>query len=1057
MNCQHYLVAFGLLALSTVTATEAGAQEVPTGWENGQAPSILTPSLLAEVPSLDDEGLESQESPFLRWRWFHDQRAYPYTTIPPGALQQAKTYLSQSLVSGQIPIPEPTECNRWQQIGPAPLLERNGYPQTGRINTIAVDPRGASTVLIGAAEGGVWRTRSGGATWTALTDDQPSLAMGSIAIAPSDPDIIYAGTGDLVGYYGAGLLRSTDGGDRWEHIPGPFDTAVGGGKINKIVISTIDPGHIVIASDMGVFFSTDGGADITDNSQPTLAGAATDLAIHPDDPNIVYAALSQSVVCAGSQPCGGGIFRSPDGGQTWSKTGVGVVSCPDPAAANCRPNRTHLAIAPTNPDILYAIMKNPPDGQDLGVFRYDDSTRGEDGMGVWRRTAASPKTQAGFCLRQCWYNLAIAVQPNDPDGPGPLVAEDIVYAAGAWLLLRSTDGGQSWPVNIRDGSSGNFHVDMHALTFDASGALYVGSDGGIVMHRNPATAVADDQEWNNLNGNLAITQFYPGISVSESGPLLVLGGTQDNGVLEFTGSSTWTEVAGGDGGYTAIGAIDSDIRWISSGLPSELKVTTNGGVTWPTVSQDLDENSDGQSDFSVFGAGSVTPFLLDPQDPKTAILGLRGRVWRTTTAGLSNDPNCGAGWCRIGPVLPGGTSALAIAPSDTQTYYAGGLGRVHYTQSSGGPTNCTLGTAQGCWQEIGSAQGFPNRFTTDLAVHPTRPTVVYATVSGFCGANPCPLGRGHVFVNVALSGWIDISGNLPDIPTNAIQLDSSDPNVIYVGTDLGVFRGTVDSPGQSPAWQLFSSGLPNSVVFDLVTRKRSNTLFAATFGRSMFRLSKCPPLQPKYEYAADLVCGIQRDPADLRLANGVYATSINIHNPNSAAVRFSKKLALTFPPGEQKPGEIRKLGEHELGPDEALMVDCTDIQHRLYPQGLPAPYIVGFVVLKSESSLDVSATFSTRILPEKEGAAAGHSSVDVERIAEREVRISRERPDLIPVPGPSGGFCRREGGKLHVTVKNVGVVSADDSRTSVAFSAAGSASQPTPSLAVGAEADLFFF
>jgi hypothetical protein len=426
-----------------------------------------------------------------------------------------------------------------------------------------------------------------------------------------------------------------------------------------------------------------------------------------------------------------------------------------------------------------------------------------------------------------------------------LVAENIVYAGGTWNLLRSNDGGDSWPANIRD-SSGNFHVDLHTLSFDSNGALYVGTDGGIVMHSNPATAVDDDNNWNNLNGNLSITQFYSGISVHPTNPLFVLGGTQDNGVLRYTGSMQWNELHGGDGGQTAMASYGQDtIMWYEVGTgPSDLMTSTNGGGNWVSVKEDLDEDGDGTADFGLFGGGgggqtptSIVPFVLDPNDPQTVHLSIsygtetlprNSRIWRTTTGALSNDPTCGKRWCKNSPLLPPGIGSLAVAPSNSNIIYAGGMGSVNYTNSGGG-------TCTSCWTDI--SEGLPNRYVTDIAVHPTRPTVAYATLSGFCNTNPCPAGQGHVFINVNLTSWSDISNNLPDVPVNTIVLDAVDPEIIYIGTDLGVFRAVVDFAGQMPTWEYFSNGLPNSPVFDMVMNLNTRTLLASTFGRGVFRLS----------------------------------------------------------------------------------------------------------------------------------------------------------------------------------------------------------------------------
>lgn len=215
-----------------------------------------------------------------------------------------------------------------------------------------------------------------------------------------------------------------------------------------------------------------------------------------------------------------------------------------------------------------------------------------------------------------------------------------------------------------------------------------------------------------------------------------------------------------------------------------------------------------------------------------------------------------------------------------------------------------------------------------------------------------------------------------------------------------------------------------------------------------------PPSAEAYEYAVKLICGLQRDPGHMRLTPGLYATTINIHNPNERQVRFFKKLALTFPPGRQRPGKILRIAHDVLGPDEALAVDCEDLQRRLFPNGLPGPYIEGFVIIQSPESLDVTAVYTTAAL-DREGRPTIHSSIDVEQIRERRRRTEPAgQPDLIPVPDANGSFCRIRDGQLIVTVRNQGTGPAGPSTTEVDFGSHGKVNAPTPALGPGASIDV---
>jgi hypothetical protein len=205
-----------------------------------------------------------------------------------------------------------------------------------------------------------------------------------------------------------------------------------------------------------------------------------------------------------------------------------------------------------------------------------------------------------------------------------------------------------------------------------------------------------------------------------------------------------------------------------------------------------------------------------------------------------------------------------------------------------------------------------------------------------------------------------------------------------------------------------------------------------------------------FEYAAKIVCGIQKDPKDMRLTRGFYATAINIHNPNQNEVKFFKKLALTFPPGDQRPGQIMPVSDDKLRNDEALEVDCMDIERKLFPKGLPPPgYIKGFVVIQSRESLDITAVYTTASLNAR-GDVVSQSGIHVERIHERLVGLPK-LPDLIPKPKgapphTASHFCVIRDGKLVVTVRNQGPGPAGASRTAVDFFEFGKFSRSTDAL-----------
>lgn len=226
-------------------------------------------------------------------------------------------------------------------------------------------------------------------------------------------------------------------------------------------------------------------------------------------------------------------------------------------------------------------------------------------------------------------------------------------------------------------------------------------------------------------------------------------------------------------------------------------------------------------------------------------------------------------------------------------------------------------------------------------------------------------------------------------------------------------------------------------------------------------LGQQPP--PAFQYAAKVVCGHQKDPKELRLARGLYATTINIHNPGREPVTFFKKLALSYPPEEQRPGKVIRIAEDVLKADEALKVDCPDLERRLFPGGFPNGYIEGFVVIESPASLDVTAVYTTAAL-DPDGGIGPHSSIDVEEVRER--RIGKpptgDCPDLIvQAIGTPEVSCPGGGGTCVTTVKytvaNVGPGGAGPFATQVVMDPGGSVvvNQSVPAgLAAGATVSL---
>jgi photosystem II stability/assembly factor-like uncharacterized protein len=792
----HILLVAVFLFLTGAVAKQAFAQKSGSSRLQGE----------------QQEAAEDNTRILERERWFYDQRAFPLGYIPAGArihalrarhemqlAEQARRASARDSISA-ISFP-----GSWIPIGPQPTSSPYYQPfVSGRVSALAADPRNPNVVYLGAAEGGVWKSTDGGTNWTPLTDAQVSLAVGSIALDPQNPDTVYVGTGEenFAGdnYYGAGVLKSTDGGQTWTQLPGPFVgptnsvPPTGGAYIGSLAVqpgnSQILLAGLVVFGKPGTSFgqnimrSTDGGVSWT----TTLAGGGggTVVLFDPTNGSIAYAALG-----------GKGIYRSADGGGSWTQLpGTGSNLFPATSVG-----RIAIDIASSATATVFASVANS-NGALLGVYKTTDSGQN------WIQQTNAPD----YCTPQCWYDNVIAVDPTNAN---------VVYAGGAFgggtrILYRSLDGGATWANVTKGPNTINLHPDFHALAFSADGAkLYAGNDGGAWSTTDTAV---NPLNWTTLNGTLAITQFYPNMGLHPTNPNIIFGGNQDNGIQRYTGNLTWTDI-----GYCG----DGSSAVIDFNNPSNVYINCNG--------IDIAKSTTGGSPFSFsvvggadpFGklanngintadrAGFISPLAMDPSNPSRLYFGTF-RLYQTTD---------GAGtWIAISPDLTNGTSsvsALAVASSSPDTVYVGTAnGKVQVTSNA-------LSGGSAVWTDRSS--GLPGRYVSSIGIDPNNAATVYVSVSGFNG--------GHVFSSTnAGANWNDISGNLPNIPVNALVVDPNLPNTLYIGTDVGVFV-TTNANVALPAWNTLQTGLPNVVVLSLGLQNSTRLLVAGTHGRSAWKFS----------------------------------------------------------------------------------------------------------------------------------------------------------------------------------------------------------------------------
>jgi uncharacterized protein (TIGR03437 family) len=753
---------------------------------------LLALPLVAMVQDKDDD-------PAARLKWFQEQRVDSQGMLA-GYLRLAAIKKLESMLRAQSSQKPGAAAvaGQWTSIGPTAVNGGNGVAWSGRVTALAVDQHNANVVFLGAADGGVWKTTDGGNTWTALTDSQPSMAVGSIAIDPQNSSVVYVGTGEANNcspcYYGAGLLKSTDGGATWTNIMAPFADSTGrAGKIASIAVSPVNSqlllaavnatlpayqgGNLSIPS--GIYRSTDAGA-----TWSVVAGAGhpgSHVLFNPVNPTQAFATVSGAY---GTQAPSTalGVFVSNDSGVTWTASnGAGSNVIPLAGAG-----RIDLALAPSSPQVLFAAVSNAnaTAGNLLGLYK---ST---DGGANWSQLTNTPD----YCVNQCWYDNVLAVDPTNPS---------IVFAGGIYNLWRSMDGGQNWS-SITNGSNGQtLHVDHHALAFAAGATrLYDGNDGGVWSTSTPeAASIA----WTNLNSTLTITQFYPSLSINPGNLNIAFGGAQDNGTETYSGNLAWQYTTCGDGGWTAIDPSQTSTIYASC-QNIMIEKSTTGGAGWSLVSNEISQN-----DRSAF----IPPLVMDPSNPLRLYFGTY-RLWQTSDGA--------GGWAAVSDDLTAGgdVRAIAVAPSDPQTVYSGSSdGEVWVTR---------LVDARDFSTYVNRSAGLPGRFVTQICVDPTAATTAYVAYSGFTGLAPGDT-QGHVFRTLdGGATWLDISGNLPNVPVNDMVLDPDLPGTIYVATDVGVF--VTGNTGVS--WTVLGAGLPRVVVIGMRLHRATRTLRVATHGRGMW-------------------------------------------------------------------------------------------------------------------------------------------------------------------------------------------------------------------------------
>ncbi|MEA3478003.1 MAG: T9SS type A sorting domain-containing protein [Bacteroidota bacterium] len=705
--------------------------------------------------------------------WFFMQRAFPYDQINYDAVKtgynQARSMKDEALRS---------QTATWDFGGPVNL--------GGRISAVAMHPSDASTIYIGAASGGIFKSDNAGLSWIPVFEDAMSLSIGDVEIAQSDPDILYVGTGESnagggsLAYDGFGIYKSQDAGSSWDYV-GLEES----GSIGRVVIHPENPDIVYVAAmgrlfsdnpERGIFKTIDGGQNWDKVLYKTDSTGAIDLVMHPENPDVLYAALWERVRRPERRNYGGascGIYKTEDGGNTWLELSNGLPS-PSPYVG-----RIGLDISRSDPNVLYAIYAD-----NIGFFAgiYKTIDNGDS----WTRT--NDDVLSGMYQSYGWWFGRIHVDPTDPD---------IVFPIG-FDLYKSSNGGNSY-FNI----SSSVHVDQHDLVAHPqdNDFLVLGNDGGVYLSNNGGNS------WNHLE-NLPVMQFYT-CEVDEQFPERLYGGAQDMGTNRtLTGAlNDWHNIFGGDGFYVLVDPQDNDYVYVSYQYGNFFR-STNGGSSFYNGMSGI-----GSSDRKNW----MAPVVFDPNDPTILYYGSdhvykstnRAASWTLISPDLSNGPGTG------NLAFYGTVSTIAVSAADPDYIYAGTDDGNAWVTKNGGLQ----------WTNISA--GLPVRWVTRVAADQFESEKAFICLSGYRYDSYLS----HIFMtDNAGADWTDISGDLPEVPVNDIIIDPEQDSTLYIATDFGVFV----TQDYGLHWQSLGTALPNVPIVDLRLHNPGRKLIAATYGRSMY-------------------------------------------------------------------------------------------------------------------------------------------------------------------------------------------------------------------------------
>jgi photosystem II stability/assembly factor-like uncharacterized protein len=695
----------------------------------------LKPTFEFEGEEEENERIEVEEyKMFRRWEWLVEPRAFPSGRLnleQIAAFRKAVRGADEALVARQgAAFNSLLEQKSWEALGP---FDAVGGANMGRVNCVEVDPKNANIIYLCSADGGVWKSTDGGATWAPKFDTQLTLSVGDIAIDHKNTNVVYVATSDSYGYgvpfwggtYSVGVMKSIDGGTTWAETGLKWGVEQNR-TIRRLVMHPSDPRILLAATSDGVYRTADGGA----TWKQIVPESAYDVEFQQDNGAIVYATTKQAL-------------KSADAGASFS-----------PLAATCGGHRFSIEIARSNPKTLYTLCTN-------GVVQ-----KSVDAGASWKTVTVPGVKLYGY------YDNVLAVSPVNPN---------VVYVAG-FDMKRSTDGGATWSEAPQAA-----HPDNHTIKFarGSGSTIFCGNDGGLFKSTDSGAT------WKSLNKGLSITQFY-GLGISKADPNIMVAGAQDNGNMKVV-SGRFSNITNADGMRGFIDWSDSNVIYASIQKGGFYR-SDDGGVTFTSIATPAEgswvspwrqdpvdaktlyagtdkvyKSLDKGATWAALGGALpgvplVTMLTVAPSDSKVIYAGGRGKLYRTV--------NSGEAWADVTAGLPVGTNFLtsvAISDANPDIAYATFSGYVAgekvYRTLDGGAT----------WTNFSGS--LPNMPVNAIVFQKDANNAVYVGTDA-----------GVYYRNDALADWVPYKTALPNVIVDDLQIHEGSKTILAATFGRGIWQ-----------------------------------------------------------------------------------------------------------------------------------------------------------------------------------------------------------------------------------------------------------------------------